>query len=127
MNEELQKQLAELLASLMNVAKDGAQWAKGEIPLLVQEKIALGRFEESIYFFAPAIGACVLAWLLVKKIGPLEIKAEPDIPPLFSMIFGGIATVMLVVGAGAGFHDFAMVWFAPRLYIVEWLTSLVKA
>lgn len=47
MDPELLKQLQQLLAQLLANAQDAAAWAKGEIPLLVQEKIAFGRAWET--------------------------------------------------------------------------------
>ena len=40
MNEELQKQLADYLASIASAAKAGSQFAIEQAPLVVQEKIA---------------------------------------------------------------------------------------
>lgn len=48
MNEQLQLQLADLLKSLMGFASDATAWGKQEIPLLIQEKILLGRVEETL-------------------------------------------------------------------------------
>jgi hypothetical protein len=63
MNEELQKQLAEMLAALMRVAQDGSAWAQGQIPMLVQEKILYGRVS-------------MTAWMLLYGLPPDDERHE---------------------------------------------------
>lgn len=115
MNEELQKQLAALLSSLMAFGADAKQFAADQIPPLVAEKIAFGRVEDTLFFvvFAVACGFCV-RWTVwsVREEHPIGIATV-----LCGAIFGFIAALAL--------HESLMVWFAPRLYIVEWLKGMV--
>lgn len=122
MDPELLKQLQQLLAQLLANAQDAAAWAKGEIPLLVQEKIAFGRAWETALLVA-ALGWTIFA---VTKIVPWARKTSDDTDGLTWLIAG----VAIVVGAGCSavqIHDALLVWFAPRLYIVEWLFDLVHS
>lgn len=72
MDPELLKQLQQLLAQLLANAQDAAAWAKGEIPLLVQEKIAFGRAWETALLVA-ALGWTIFA---VTKIVPWARKHQ---------------------------------------------------
>jgi hypothetical protein len=47
-NDELQKQLAALLAKLSDYAGDATKFAADQIPPLVQEKIVYGRVSETL-------------------------------------------------------------------------------
>ena len=60
MNEELQKQLAALLQSLMQLGGEARQFANEQIPPLVAEKILLGRIESmvGVVFLTAAIVFC---------------------------------------------------------------------
>lgn len=124
MSEELQKQLAEMLKSLMATAQDATTWAKGEIPLLVKEKIMLGRVEETVYFVVSLLVGAVILYYSLKlwKHSWQLTKEDADEPVILANIIGVILSVVVIYPS----HNFFTVWFAPRLYIIEWLTSLVK-
>lgn len=124
MTPELQKQLAELLAKLMDVASDATKWAGSQIPPLVQEKIMLGRVVESAWMLAAAVFAFVIIRASV-RFWPraLQLTKDGDDPVVVVPVLGvGLGFVVLMIRLEA----FALVWFAPRLYIVEWLKSMVK-
>lgn len=138
MNEELQKQLAALLASLMNVASDGAKWAGSQIPPLVQEKILYGRISHTAW----AVLFAVVAWQAARVTAMFYRQACADRADRASKGFdphiwpdrpGGLPSI----GCGAlvfiasclavlNLNDALLAWFAPRLYIVEWLRTLIN-
>lgn len=124
MNEELQKQLAALLSSLMSTATDAKAFAAREIPPLVQEKIALGRVEETACSIALLI-AVILAFMAVPRMWRAS-QLDSDEPLPFLGVFGGtIAGAICLVASFGQMHQTLMIWFAPRLYIVDWLKSMV--
>lgn len=126
MSKDLQKQLAELLAGLMNFASDAKQFAAQQIPPLVQEKITLGRVEESIYFaacMALFAGGMYALWHFWKW-GVAAGKEDDDM--YGPLCLGSLLILAIsVVPPLRDLHDFLLVWFAPRLYIVEWLKTMV--
>lgn len=139
MNDELQKQLAAMLANLATVAQQGAAFAADQIPPLVQEKIALGRTEATFWFAAAAILSVASVYWMARlrrwaephkaecdekaKTGHYHVDRDGYQMPLF---FGHVVGILLaVLPLIATVHDLLLVWFAPRLYIVEWLRSMV--
>lgn len=126
MNPDLQKQLAELLARGMDVASDASKWAAQQIPPLVQEKIVFGRAYET----AAEIGSLVMAAILIRLAMKLWRLAHADDYDNPLHVVGGLITsivcVLPVICAISEAESFFMVWFAPRLYIVEWLRTFVK-
>lgn len=124
MNEELQKQLADYLASIASAAKAGSQFAIEQAPLVVQEKIAYGRAAETfqlVLFIAAAyIGYRISRW---------GFAADRD-----GFSDGGIAAGFVGCASAvifsiiAAFQVFfvAQVWLAPRLYVIEWATDLLS-
>ena len=47
MDPKLTEQLQQTLAALLANAQDAAAWTKGQIPLLVQDNIFIGRIEHT--------------------------------------------------------------------------------
>lgn len=123
MNEELQQQLAALLQSLLAFSSDAKEFAAQQIPPLVQEKIALGRAEESIYFAGSVAIALVLVWLSLTYWKRAWAATVENDAPVIGLNFAGLAGAFFF--STANLHAMLLVWFAPRLYIVEWLKSMV--
>lgn len=132
MDATLKEQLQELLATLLRNAQDAAAWAKGEIPALVREKVALGRVEESFY-----MGACLLITLTVLivsirffrrcQVWAAAAASEDTDETWLVYAFGQLVLLLIgIVPPLAQVHSFLLVWIAPRLYIVEWLQGMVK-
>jgi len=112
MNEQLQKQLAELLAK----AQDAAMWAGSQIPPLVQEKIVFGRAWETLCLVLLIVGV-----VISYRITRWGVESDNE-----ASFFGGFAGIAMAGVAIAQTHAVLMVWFAPRLYIVEWLRSMIQ-
>jgi len=126
MNDDLQKQLAEMLAKLSATVQEGATWAGQQIPPLVQEKILLGRIESlidlAVFAGVAYVGYRILRYCAVTLKWDVD-RNERIIP--FSM--GGVGLCLFgSICAALSVHDVILVWFAPRLYIVEWLAGLVR-
>lgn len=138
MNDDLQKQLADLLAKLMTVAQDGATWAGQQIPPLVQEKILYGRVVHSLYVVLFAIVAWraavsargffqqACAQRAAKSKSGFDSDIWPDRPGGLASIACALVTMITAGIALANVQRALLVWLAPRLYIVEWLADLVK-
>jgi hypothetical protein len=131
MDPKLSEQLQQMLAALLKNAQDAAAWASGQVPLLVQEKITLGRAEESLYMGAAllvtGLGAVALykIWVFRNRCVAAGQELEGDIT-VGAFIGTAIFAIIGVLPPLSMMHSFLMVWFAPRLYIVEWLASQVK-
>ena len=130
MSEELQKQLAAFLAAMLEAAKSGGEWAAGQMPLLIQEKILLGRLSNTITVLgAVALGVYLL--VLARRVwrwAPTASGYQWDEGGQYFV--ASIATVatglywLFVCGLAA--ESALKVWLAPRLYIVDWLIGMAK-
>lgn len=124
MSDELQKQLAELLRSLMDFASDAKTFASHEVPLLIQEKIAFGRAWNTTLFVV-LLGTIVVAW----KSSQFCWKKHAEHANKYNDWDGGgticaIAIPLCGIACVFQLYEVLLVWFAPRLYIVQWLISL---
>lgn len=124
MNDALQQQLADLLAKLSAVAQDSAAWAAQQIPPLVQEKIAFGRAWETSAFVIIVLALAPLGYWTWRG-WRRAYRDDFDFDTTFPMSLASIPFLGLSLGALVQLHDVMLVWFAPRLYIVEWLMDLV--
>lgn len=129
MDQELQKQLVAVLAKLMDVAQQGATWTAGQIPPLIQEKIIYGRIEHTLgvvvcaFFIYCTYHAAGRSYRLAKESDDL---GGEEIAGILGVI-GSVVGFLIAVAYGLSHLNWAlMAWFAPRLFIVEWLSSLIK-
>ncbi len=127
---KLSEQLQQTLAALLANAQDAAAWTKGQVPLLVQEKILFGRiWSTAMVIMLAALGV----WLYGsskqfyavakahKDAGRHDVDMWLERPG--GMLNIGAAILCAVVSCLAleAGRNAALAWFAPRLYIVEWL------
>lgn len=123
MDPALKAQLEQLLAALLQNAQDAAAWTKEEIPLLVREKIAFGRAWETVMLLLMLVGLYFMSrvWQFWKT---YEFDDDEN---RGTAAFGlGVGSVILIGLTIEQLKDVMQVWFAPRLYIVDWLLEMVK-
>ena len=125
MDDQLQQQLAAYLKEIATAARAGADFAIEQAPLVVQEKIAYARVSETAFCVLAVLGAFIAAQAFVW--GTREGGMDADNPLAFvAQLAGGILCVVLTIGSLAQLNTVMLVWFAPRLYILEWVMGLLK-
>ncbi len=124
MDPALQRQLADLLAKLTASAESAATWTVSQATPLVHEKIVLGRVETTVVELLLAL-ALFAVYRAVRYCQQRHWDFDGDEPGvIIGLIMGAALAAGGFIGNG---NDLLMAWFAPRLYIVEWLRSLVKS
>lgn len=121
MNEQLQKELAAWLAQLRDAAQHGTNFALDQAPLIVQEKIAFGRFVET---FELLIGASLLvtAYWFSTKASYWDEQHDHPFGYIGACVFGFVGLFVVCVQI----TYVAEAWIAPRLYVIDWLAGLLK-
>jgi hypothetical protein len=125
MDPELQKQLQQLLATLLANAQDAATWAKGEIPLLVKEKIAFGRAWDTTFFVLCVLGLITMYRWPLRHWRAYKFN-DKDNKWMAMVLFIMSPSCVLGLLALVSLYHTLLVWFAPRLYIVNWLFDLIR-
>jgi hypothetical protein len=125
MNPELQRELAAWLSKLRESADAAGSFVLEQAPLIVQEKVAYGRVVETTAFAALLIAVAISATVALRCMRRHFAGDEED-SNFVGLLLGGIGTFVSLVGACGQFDAVAKVWFAPRLYIMEWLAGLLK-
>lgn len=120
MTPELQQQLAEYLKKLMETTQSAANFAADQLPLVVQEKILYGRVTETLQFVVfiaiAAVSFRMMRWTM---------KRERYDDELFICAYAASGIVFSILALVETSY-LAQVWFAPRLYILEWAAHLMK-
>jgi hypothetical protein len=140
MNPEIQKELLSWLQGLKGLVESGAAFAKEQIPQVLWEKILLDRVYLTIlvvFGLLLIIGVPIafhkVFTRLINKFS--EIHKKDRYGDDGHIIAGLIVTCITgAVGFLTGFILFfdnlytcLNVWFAPRLYLIEWIKSLVSS
>lgn len=129
MNDELQKKLVEYLGSVEKMANDAVLFGKAEIPLYLQELI---RWE----MVMGALMACG-GLFLIGAVFPFAIvtglrEGSKDYSKKSEAIIGlcvSACIASLALGIPSiifGTRDAAKAYFAPRVLLVEKLSSMVR-
>jgi hypothetical protein len=135
MNDQMQQQLASYLKEFVETVKAGGEFALTQAPLIVQEKVLFGRVMSTGLLMVCLVAAIVLIRYARSNYAmAAQAKADDGRPYWeFTAYRGGVLAVVCSIAGAAcclaaiGFaHDTVQVWFAPRLYILEWAASLLK-
>lgn len=124
MDPKLTEQLQETLAALLANAQDAAAWTKGQLPALVQEKILFGRINETVQWLLCLVAFYVTARFCLKAFARFGRDDEPGW--LIGGVFAGAGAIVFMFTTAWQTQQMLMAWFAPRLYIVEWLMEQVR-
>lgn len=124
MSPELQKQLTETLASLTATVKDATQWTAGQVTPLIHEKLVFSRITETfvLVLFIGLICSAAYGSLWCAK----KHKSNKYENWEFGSIILGLFAFILGIPTCLQLNDVIMVWFAPRLYILNWLVGMIK-
>lgn len=124
MNQELQKALAAWLQSMLSAAQN----ISGQIPSVLQEKILFGRIFNTVFWVVLLLGTVALArWLFAEAAkARAETKGCEDVSPrAVRHLFACLASVMGGIAVMGQTYTLVLVWFAPRVYLVNWLKGLL--
>lgn len=133
MDPKLQAVLTEYLTNLLSAIRSGTDFAKEQIPLVIQEKLQYDFWNNVLgmgLFLIPPIAVCVVAaWL--KRYAPKlpeESRLGFDQSDALGMRIAMrlIATLWIIFVLGTWLPDIIKIVLAPRLYIIEWLLIAVK-
>lgn len=128
MNDEMQKQLADYLATIATAAKTGGAFVIEQAPLIVQEKLSYGRIMEPaqlLLFLAITAGSVWLFRWGLQHQHKWRQTANAELG-YAAMGIGIILAVVFSICSCIQTGYVISVWFAPRLYIIEWVAGLLK-
>lgn len=123
MNEETKKLLHDYLTKILEGAERGADFVMEQAPEVAKEIVAYGRAVETAYvvgfLLAVLIPIAIAPWA-IRKLRQIDNEAAGF--AAFLMIPALLGTLSLF----QCLSEFMKVWFAPRLYLIEYIKDLVK-
>lgn len=123
MNQDLQKTLSTYLDTLLSTLKEGAAFASDQIPLVIQEKLHWDLAQASIGIGLGLLLVALATWLSLTAKAWNEKDHYSDWGFLV-MAAAGCAVIglpMIIINL----LTFVQIEVAPRLYILEWVQSML--
>lgn len=122
MKEELQGKLVEILTSIQTVAGKAGDFAMEQLPDLAQSYVVYGRASTTLAVIAGV--ACVLYAIWAFRQMTLD-ETPYSMEPVYGLsgAWLGLAGVLL---AGGNIGSAMLVWFAPKVWLLKEIASLVK-
>jgi hypothetical protein len=124
MNEELQSKLVEVLTGISEGVAQAKDFAVEQLPDVAQQYIMFGMVWETALFTLLVIAAAVLLMM------PYLLWSNRRKLDEFFVSFGGtmsfIMGVVIACFAVGQLKPVLLVWFAPKLYLLQGIAGLVK-
>lgn len=136
MKEELQAKLVDIIDAIQATAGKAGDFAMTQLPEIAQQYVVYGRVVSTTFFILGLILTAASLWVFL-RLGLLNKEAvnkrrgsvfEGDWLPerLIATFAGGVGIVMGVMLTAAQGMAAALVWFAPKVWLLKTLVSLVK-
>lgn len=125
MNEQLQNKAVEILTAMQTATEKAGSFATEQLPDIAQSYIVYGRASTSLYMVLALL--CFMCVGLLIKFTYTRSKGKDFIMEewLGTWI---LSLILLSVGTGllAHLNDFLLVWFAPKVWLIKELATLLK-
>lgn len=129
MNDELQNKLAEVLGGIAEGVTQAKDFAVEQLPDVAQQYIMFGMVWETAAFVMLAAATGLFTWMFLHgwKLASDDESSYKDADRgQIMMIFGSISGLATVVFCLVQLKAVLLVWFAPKLYLLQGIAGLVK-
>ena len=123
MNDKLQGSLAEILTGIQSAVKASGDFAASQLPDIAQQYITYGRAANTMYAVLFLLASAILARIACKQFNALD-GSDSVVPP-FLAVFSSAACVLTSILFLCRLNDVILVWFAPKVWLIKQLASLV--
>jgi hypothetical protein len=134
MNEQLQGKLVEILSGIQAATKAAGDFALEQLPDIAQQYVFYGRAISTFYLVASMILLSVMLVVCV-KFGFANTKAVKSdgydkgdwlFGRMLSAMLGSAGSLLSFVFLCESIGRFALVWFAPKVWLLKEIASLIK-
>jgi hypothetical protein len=134
MSEELQGKLVEVITSIQGAVGKASDFALGQLPDVAQSYVVYGRVTATLdvvvlgAMFAGAVYVAVRKGFLNHTAIKTRCYSEGDWEETrtAAAVVGSMAAVILFCCEMAAIQSAALVWFAPKVWLLKELAALVK-
>lgn len=130
MKDELNSKMVEILTSIQTAAGKASDFALEQLPDIAQSYVLYGRVTSTIEFVVFLGISCFLAWRLGFNIrNAIPDKELPNFRSdgqIYAMILQGVGLVVCLPLTVSVMNSAALVWFAPKVWLLKELAGLIK-
>jgi hypothetical protein len=127
MNDELQNKLAEVLGGIAEGVTQAKDFAVEQLPDVAQQYIMFGMVWETAAFVMLVAATGFFGWMFWRGWKtPDEASWRDADRGQMLIIFGSIPGVFTAVASIVQLKTVLLVWFAPKLYLLQGIAGLVK-
>lgn len=117
MNEQLQSKLVDILTGIQTAIKTAGDFAWGQLPDIATQYVMYGR---ALYTVGVGFGLLLIAIALFSS---WRFVFKDEDAWTFPMIVGGVLGCLITA---ANIGPMLLVWFAPKVWLLQELSKLVK-
>jgi len=129
MNEELQRQLVSILSGISGAVSKASDFALSQLPDIAQQYVLYGRVLYTAWFITSLLVALASAWVII-KFGVLSKAVNKygdfSCSRILVLLIGTSVLIVFIVFIIASAAPAALVWFAPKVWLLQELAHLVK-
>jgi hypothetical protein len=120
MNNELQNQLTTILGDISATVTQAKDFSLEHLPEVASQYIAFGKVYWTLALFGSVVMVALCAMLCVQSIRSQSYDefGRPLLAAILG-VFGGVALCVSLYYA-------ALVWFAPKIYLLDGIARLLK-
>ena len=129
MNEELQSKLVEVLTGISEGVAQAKDFGVEQLPDVAHQYIMFGMVWETTAFVVLTLlllPSLRLAWVGIKLLTANDADESDESRGFTFLLLGGIASLCLGFLAMVQLKAVLLVWFAPKLYLLQGIAGLVK-
>lgn len=125
MSEQLQNKAVEILTAMQTATEKAGSFAMEQLPDIAQSYIVYGRASTPLYMVLALL--CFMCVGLLIKFTYTRSKGKDFITEEWLGTWV-LSLILLPVGTGllAHLNDFLLVWFAPKVWLIKELATLLK-
>ena len=126
--QSLDNALAQMITSVVGGIKEGVSFVQGQLPDVIMQLVVYNRVLLTTYIVFGILLIPFIIWLIRKGITESKKKySEISEGMMVVSIIGSIAGVFAsCIIIGANFSEFLKIWFAPKVWLIEYAAELVK-
>lgn len=134
MQEEVLKRADSIMASLSDTVSRSAEFVQGQVPEIALQYLTFGRVFETMNLLM-ALGTALFGIWLIVNVGArntLNLNSKqgdylfPDLCRISAGFVGLVVGVASVHWTILSMKSFLLVWFAPKVWLIQEIARLVK-
>ena len=123
MNDQLQGKLVEILTGIQSAVKASGDFAASQLPDIAQQYITYGRAANTVDAVLFLLASAILARFAYKQLHNEWDDSNPEGQAL--IVLSSAACVLMLILFLCRLRDVMLVWFAPKVWLIEKMASLV--